>query len=97
MAIINFGFKAPHEKDDRVPPGQSVVKSWPVLTYGPTPVIDIATWSLEIDGNVNKSITLNWEAFNALPKTTLNTDIHCVTRWSKLGMSWDGVALDDTQ
>lgn len=95
MAIINLGFNAPHNRDDRVPPGQSIVRGWPVLTYGPTPDINIETWSLEIDGNVNKPLTFNWKTFNELPKTTLNTDIHCVTRWSKLGMRWDGVLLDE--
>jgi len=25
----------------------------------------------------------------------LLTDIHCVTRWSRLGMEWEGVSLDD--
>ena len=95
MALINFGFKAPRERDDRVPPGQSVVTGWPVLTYGPTLKVDTATWSLEINGSVKKPITLTWESFNALPKTTLTTDIHCVTRWSRLGMRWDGVLLDE--
>jgi len=94
MALINFGFNAPKQRDKNIPPGQSVVKSWPVLTYGPTPRIDIDTWALEIDGNVQKPVSLDWKSFNTLPKTTLYTDIHCVTRWSKLGMAWEGVSID---
>jgi len=78
-----------------VPPGQSVVGSWPVLTYGPTPVIDTKDWRLEIDGGVKKPLELTWEQFNELPKTKIETDIHCVTRWSKLGMTWEGVTLDE--
>lgn len=95
MTLINFGFNAPHKRSDNIPPGQSVVKGWPVLTYGPTPRIDMDTWTLVIDGEVKKPVTLAWKSFNNLPKTTLDTDIHCVTRWSKLGMHWEGVSIDD--
>jgi DMSO/TMAO reductase YedYZ molybdopterin-dependent catalytic subunit len=95
MVLINLGFKSPQSRDRRVPPGQSVVSSWPVLTYGPTPLIDTKDWRLEIDGMVKSPLELTWEQFNELPKTTMKTDIHCVTRWSKLGMSWEGVSLDE--
>jgi DMSO/TMAO reductase YedYZ molybdopterin-dependent catalytic subunit len=94
MAIINPGFKSPDKRDSRVPPGQSVVQSWPVLTYGPTPIIPTEQWGLEIDGEVNKTVSLNWDEFNELPVKILETDIHCVTRWSKLGMEWEGVSID---
>lgn len=95
MALINPGFKSPQRRDRRIPPGQSVVTSWPVLTYGPTPHIDTASWKLILDGEVNKPTSFDWQTFNALPKTTLETDIHCVTRWSRLGMQWEGVSLDE--
>ena len=95
MAIINPGFKSPHHRDKRIPPGQSVVTSWPVLTYGPTPLIDTRDWSLEIDGEVKTPIKLDWKAFNELPRTERLTDIHCVTRWSKLGMPWEGVDVEE--
>lgn len=95
MALINPGFKAPDHRDKRVPPGQSVVDGWPVLTYGPTPRIDTKDWQLSIEGEVNKPFKLNWEEFNKLPKTKLVTDIHCVTRWSRLGMPWEGVSVDE--
>lgn len=95
MSIINIGFGGKRDEDRRLPPGQSQVKNWPVLTYGATPHIDTKNWELVIDGEVNKPITLTWDQFMELPKTTMNTDIHCVTRWSKLGMEWRGVSLDD--
>lgn len=95
MALINIGFRAPANRDSHVPPGQSVVKSWPVLTYGPTPQIDLAAWSLEIAGAVGKPRTFNWKQFTALPTATMDTNIHCVTRWSKLGMHWQGVSIDE--
>lgn len=95
MALINPGFRSRDRHEDGVPPGQSVVHSWPVLTYGPTPQIDTDEWELEITGEVNKPIKLNWAEFNELTKTKLTTDIHCVTRWSRLGMEWEGVAIDE--
>src|SRR5580698_4573217 len=95
MALVNPGFKSPEHRDNHVPPGQSVVTSWPVLTYGPTPQIDTAEWTLEIDGEVKAPVKLSWKQFNALPRTLMDTDIHCVTRWSKLGMHWEGVSLDE--
>ncbi|MDB5163694.1 MAG: sulfite oxidase-like oxidoreductase [Candidatus Saccharibacteria bacterium] len=95
MAIINPGFKSPEHRNRQLPPGQSVVTGWPVLTYGPTPHVDTERWVLEIDGAVNKPIKFDWQAFNDLPKTIMDTDIHCVTRWSKLGMHWEGVSVDE--
>jgi DMSO/TMAO reductase YedYZ molybdopterin-dependent catalytic subunit len=95
MAIINPGFKSPTNRNGHLPPGQTEVHSWPVLTYGPTPHIDTGDWSLDVDGEVNFFTRLNWQQFNDLPKTNLTTDIHCVTRWSKLGMQWEGVSIDE--
>jgi DMSO/TMAO reductase YedYZ molybdopterin-dependent catalytic subunit len=95
MALINPGFRSPDRRDNRVPPGQSIVSSWPVLTYGPTPRIDKNDWRLIITGEVKKPVELTWQQFTALPISTLQTDIHCVTRWSKLGMEWQGVSLDE--
>ena len=96
MAIINKGFVGKGgDSYKRLPPGQTEVIQWPVLTYGPTPHISLEDWSLTIDGAVNNPITLNWKAFNKLPMLELKTDIHCVTRWSRLDMVWEGVSLDE--
>ena len=95
MALINPGFRSPRSRSGHLPPGQTEVQSWPVLTYGPTPRIGVDEWSLEIAGEVMRPVTLSWEQFNQLRQTTLTTDIHCVTRWSKLGMEWRGVSLDE--
>jgi DMSO/TMAO reductase YedYZ molybdopterin-dependent catalytic subunit len=94
MALINPGFKSPGRRKGELPPGQSEVRSWPVLTYGPTPLISKREWRLVVDGEVREPFELDWEEFSKLPRTTLKTDIHCVTRWSKLGMEWEGVSLD---
>ena len=96
MAVVNEGFVGKGgDTYRRLPPGQSEVEQWPILTYGPTPQINTEEWSLTIDGAVNTPITLNWEEFNALQPLEVTTDIHCVTRWTRLGMEWGGVSVDD--
>ena len=77
----------------RLPPGQSLTNKFPVLHYGPVPQVDLATWTFRLWGEVEQEVTLSWEDFNRLPKTTLTIDLHCVTRWSKLNTTWEGVAV----
>ena len=82
-------------KGGRVPPGQFVTEKFPVLHYGSVPAIELATWDFRVFGLVETPITLTWDEFRALPETTLTTDIHCVTRWSKLDTTWSGVRWRD--
>jgi len=80
------------QADDRVPPGQHLTDDFPILTAGPT--IDIATneWELTItDGLTSK--TYDWAALHAFEMTELTTDIHCVTHWTKLNTTWEGVPI----
>jgi len=96
MSIVNKDFTGKGgDNSRRLPPGQTQVTSWPVLSYEPTPHIDTEEWSLTIDGEVNSPITINWETFNNLSQTQLKTDIHCVTRWSRFDMPWEGVSIED--
>ena len=83
------------ERDPRLPPGQyDVGDDWPVLTAEPTPQLDTATWTFTIDGLVEQSLTWTWEEIHAMPGSVYNGDIHCVTTWSKLGVSFSGVSVD---
>src|SRR5260370_576182 len=77
----------------RVPPGQYVTEDFPVLSAGPTPDTPLGQWTLSIDG-ASTPRTWTWEEFRALPSETVTVDVHCVTRWSKLGTRWEGVSLD---
>ena len=78
-----------------VPPGQFVTEKFPVFTYGETPAIDLKTWSLRIFGCVEREVTLDWKRFTDLPQTAMTADLHCVTRWSRLGNLWEGVAFKE--
>ena len=80
---------------ERLPPGQHLVRDWPVLDLGQQPDVPLERWKLTIGGLVDHPVTLDWKAFMALPQTGLRTDIHCVTTWSRYDNDWQGVATHD--
>jgi len=79
----------------RIPPGQYLTERFPVLTYGDNPPFDLSTWTLTVDGSVERPLTLSWDELMALEQVTITADIHCVTRWSKLDTTWTGVRVRD--
>src|ERR671937_1403315 len=79
----------------RVPPGQYLTEGFPVLTVGPNPPYDLATWDLQVFGEVDDELQLSWDELMALPQKDVVVDIHCVTRWSKLDTAWRGVPVRD--
>ena len=82
-------------EEDRLPPGQHLVKNWPVLDLGIEPAIALGTWRLDIDGAVETPMALNWDAFTALPQVASTSDIHCVTSWSRYDNHWAGVSTQE--
>jgi DMSO/TMAO reductase YedYZ molybdopterin-dependent catalytic subunit len=86
-----FGQKLPEEVAKRVPPGQRLVKSWPVLHYGPIPRFDPAEWRFEVSGLVEEPFALSYDALKALGSEDVTADMHCVTGWSTLDNTWTGV------
>ena len=79
------------ERKDRVPPGQRLTEQWPVLHYGRIPQIDVSTWTFTISGLVEQERRLDYQEFTSLSQEKVLSDIHCVTRWSKLDNLWEGV------
>jgi DMSO/TMAO reductase YedYZ molybdopterin-dependent catalytic subunit len=79
-------------RTQRIPPGQSRTKKWPVLDAGGPPHIDLAAWKLRVYGMVGKPVEWNWDEFAQLPRVRVFADFHCVTRWSRLGNLWEGVS-----
>jgi len=82
-------------EDQRLPPGQHLVRDWPILDLGKQPDISTDRWRLTIDGMVERPLTLDWAGFLALPQTRTTTDIHCVTTWSRYDNEWQGVRTRD--
>jgi DMSO/TMAO reductase YedYZ molybdopterin-dependent catalytic subunit len=85
----------PKDQGDRLPPGQHLVISFPVLSYGPTPRFNPAKWDFRVIGLVEEPLTFNWDQFRALPKSSQVSDFHCVTTWSRYDNRWEGVRVRD--
>ena len=96
--LISRGFarrrRGPEVDPARLPPGQYAELGFPVLTAGPTPRIGPDDWVIGIDGEVTDEVRWTAAEFRELPFETIPCDIHCVTKWSKLGTSFGGVSLD---
>jgi DMSO/TMAO reductase YedYZ molybdopterin-dependent catalytic subunit len=75
----------------RLPPGQYMTEKWPVLHAGSVPEVDLTTWRLRVFGEVAHEVELDWAQFSALPRSHNVQDIHCVTRWSRFDMPFEGV------
>ncbi|TAF57680.1 MAG: sulfite oxidase-like oxidoreductase [Oscillatoriales cyanobacterium] len=88
-------FKKPDSSQgDRVPPGQHLTNGFPIMTYGSTPDIDLATWEFKVWGLAEPK-TFRWDDLMALPQHEFTADFHCVTRWSKLDVPWRGFKVQD--
>lgn len=79
--------------EGRLPPGQALTQKFPVLHYGPVPAFNPATWDFRVWGEVEEEQRWDWNEFNQLPRTKIEMDIHCVTRWSKFNTVWEGVSV----
>jgi DMSO/TMAO reductase YedYZ molybdopterin-dependent catalytic subunit len=96
MITRGFRRKRAEPPSGRVPPGQYVTDDFPVLSAGPTPRANLDTWAFTLEGTGRESIfRCSWRELLALPATEVTVDIHCVTKWSKLGTRWKGVSFDD--
>lgn len=85
--------KAP--ADDNLPPGQFLTSKLPVLTYGATPEINLEEWELQVSGLVKNPVTLSWEQFKALRWDVVEAPFHCVTQWSRLENTWEGLLFTE--
>lgn len=77
----------------RLPVGQVETKAWPVLDLGVKPDVSLGDWRLVVDGAVERPTTLDWPSFVGLEQATDTSDFHCVTTWSKMDLTWEGVRV----
>jgi DMSO/TMAO reductase YedYZ molybdopterin-dependent catalytic subunit len=97
VSFLSRGFRGRRPESDaqgRLPPGQYLVEGFPVLSAGPTPRTPLSEWTFSITGEIDQPKRWTWKEFRALPTEMLTKDIHCVTKWSKLDTTWEGVSLD---
>jgi DMSO/TMAO reductase YedYZ molybdopterin-dependent catalytic subunit len=95
MTIISRGFGGRERSSQPdLPPGQYLTTDFPVLSAGPTPRVPLDRWRFTITDEIGRGTSWDWKEFHDLPAEDFTVDIHCVTKWSKLGTSWRGVSLD---
>lgn len=98
MPIVSRGFGGRRRQPGvgLLPPGQYIVDGFPVLTAGPTPHTSLDDWDFTIVDETGSQVARwTWPEFRALPADSITVDIHCVTKWSKLGTDWTGVSVDE--
>ena len=79
--------------EERLPPGQVLTTKWPVLHYGDVPRVDIDAWTFEVSGLVDRPFAVSYNELLQLPRTSVQCDMHCVTRWSRLDNAFEGVPV----
>ncbi len=97
MTPVSRGFRGrrqPAAIAGRLPPGQYETRDFPVLSAGPTPRTPLDAWDFTLRGAGTQSARWTWDEFLALPRETLTTDIHCVTKWSKFDTVWEAISVD---
>jgi DMSO/TMAO reductase YedYZ molybdopterin-dependent catalytic subunit len=98
MSFVTRGFRRRDRVDDappeRVPPGQYVTSDFPVLSAGPTPRVPLDEWQFTLTDAAGDTVMWTWPEFTAIQTETVTVDIHCVTKWSKLDTTWEGISLD---
>jgi DMSO/TMAO reductase YedYZ molybdopterin-dependent catalytic subunit len=95
MDIVSRGFSGRRSAENaKVPPGQYLTSDFPILSAGPTPHVSLDQWEFTIQDGTEVLRRWDWKAFRNLPIEKITVDLHCVTRWSKLGTFWEGVSLD---
>jgi DMSO/TMAO reductase YedYZ molybdopterin-dependent catalytic subunit len=95
MPIVTPGFHGrPRSRGTQLPPGQYLVRDFPVLSAGPTPRVKPEDWEFRIITETHQPHIWDWKSFMEMPAEDFTTDLHCVTKWSKLGTHWRGVSLD---
>src|ERR671913_288203 len=63
-------------RPNRMPPGQSRTKKWPVLDAHGTPDVDLATWTFEVGGLVENPQKWSLDEFMQLTPVKVFADFH---------------------
>jgi DMSO/TMAO reductase YedYZ molybdopterin-dependent catalytic subunit len=93
--VISRGFAGRRPSQyERLPSGQYLETGFPVLSIGPTPRVETDAWRFTITTETGETRAWDWDQLAALPAQAITTDLHCVTKWTKLDTRWRGVSLD---
>ncbi len=77
-----------------LPPSQQLVApgKWPVVGER-APLAPVGPWMVQCRGAIEKEQIWSLEELRGLPQVRRSIDLHCVTRWSRLGVEFSGVRL----
>jgi len=78
----------------RLPPGQHLTNSFPILQKGKIPKVDIKNFVLEFDGEVENPMRFTLKDLKKIQDKEILADIHCVTSWSKYDTKWGGISFN---
>ncbi|HET8969858.1 MAG TPA: molybdopterin-dependent oxidoreductase [Candidatus Nanopelagicales bacterium] len=78
---------------DRLPPGQVMARSLPVMHYGRVPTVRLASWRLSLIGATADGSDRSWgyDELMARRQVEVVADMHCATSLTQLGVAWRGV------
>ena len=82
-------------KEGPMPWGQKSIGKFVIYAAEGIPKVDLASWRLEILGDVKSPVVLSYDELNKLSYSIAQDDFHCVTGWSVLGVEWRGARLSD--
>ena len=76
------------------PPNQTSVDKFPVYDIvRRRPVFNEEKYRLNVRGAVNQYFSLKWAEVLELPRVEVEAHFHCVTKWSKERLIWEGVPM----
>lgn len=78
---------------EELPPNQIPTRLFPRIGEREPEPFFALTWRLEVDGLVERPLTLDFDEFAALPHEDRTGGVHCVTRWTRPGTTFRGVPL----
>lgn len=86
---------APAIDPARIPPGQHVVRELPVMSLDAPPFTDVPDdWDVRVWGAVREPRAWTRAQLATLPTRTVTCDVHCVTTWTVLDTTWEGIPVD---
>jgi DMSO/TMAO reductase YedYZ molybdopterin-dependent catalytic subunit len=67
------------------------------MHYGPVPTFRPEKWDLRVSGATagGGEARWDWAALSALPRVTVTADMHCVTKFTITGVTWEGISTAD--
>ena len=76
----------------RLPPGQQLVSMLADMGGSPGKAT-VSDWKLNIHGEVERPLILDFQDLLRLSQAQITCDVHCVTGWTLLDSRWSGVRL----